>query len=585
MLKVDKSFYQTDNDYNRDIYGEYEQEIKDYIDKYKIEDYSQIIMQDKRTNIVSVFSEMRSNIIKWYPFDKNKNVLEIGANYGEITYELSKRCKEVTAIEFSEKKVECISKRLEETENVQVILCSQLKNTNLQKKYDYITLIGISEYAKKIGFNDLEDMLKWAKEHLSEDGKILLALDNKFGVKYLAGSTRNKDEEKFANYREHIHKDYQLYGKGELEKILKNIEGINYKFYYPVPNYNLTHLIYTDNYLPQKSRYNIYYREDEEILFEESSFLKEAIKNDQFDFFTNSYLIEISKNDLSNICFVNYSNMRKKEYKIITQIATDKVTKQAYREEGQNHIIQIQKNISRLKELGFSVCEKYEEDKILSPYILKPTMDEYLRKLLIDDKKQEFLDELDKWFYYIKNKIPEANSENTIFEKYKIQIDDKHKLTFLQDGFIDLIFQNVFYDGSEYILFDQEWYEEPLPLEFIMYRSIKQLFFVHRELEKKIKKEEIYSKYNLESYIEVFEKLEEAWQEQLVDEEMLKFYSEKWSRIISVEDIKFKNNQELGKVYLEKDNLQKEKNEIQKELNELKNGSRFYRWTRIFKKG
>lgn len=54
--------------------------------------------------------------------------------------------------------------------------------------------------------------------------------------------------------------------------------------------------------------------------------------------------------------------MRKKEYKIETKIETEIVTKKAYSEKGIQHIEQIEKNIERLKELGFNVCEK---DKII----------------------------------------------------------------------------------------------------------------------------------------------------------------------------------------------------------------------------
>ena len=46
--------------------------------------------------------------------------------------------------------------------------------------------------------------------------------------------------------------------------------------------------------------------------------------------------------------------------------------------------------------------------------------------------------------------------------------------------------------------------------------------------------------------------------------------------IISIEDIKFKHNQEVGKVYTEKDRIEKENNELRKELNEIKN-SRLYK--------
>lgn len=540
-------------DYNKDIYGDYEKDIKNYIEKYKPEQYEKIIEKDTRTNIVNIFSEMRTNIIKWYPFEPNKKILEIGANYGEITQELVKRTPEVTSIEFTKEKIECIQKRIKE--NVKLILCDNLKELNLPEKYDYIIIIGTGEYAKKLGFKNLKEMLEWSYMQLSEDGKMLVAIDNKFGVKYLAGSTRNNKEVPFANYKNYVEKDYKMYGKTELENMLKQFP--NYKFYYPVPNYNLTNMIYTDEYLPKRSRYNIYYREDEEILFNETDFMEYAIKNSKFDFFTNSYLIEISKTKTSDVWYVNFSNMRKKQYKIITKITSEKVTKEAYGEEAKTHIENIQKNIEKLQQLGYTTCEKFQDGKILSQYINKPTMDEYLARLLEQDKQEEFIQELDKWYKQLK------------------------------EGFIDLVFQNVFYDGNEYIVFDQEWYEKNAPVEQIMYRSIKSLFFQHNYLKNKIDVNELYKRFNVQDKIKQFEKQEDMLQNKIVDPQILKFYSEKWKAMTSVEDIKMKYQKQLDlqkqQFNNEKEKILEENKRLENEINILKN-SKFYKWTRFLRR-
>ena len=583
MIEVDKRFYHEDNYYNNDIYGEYREDIKKYINEYKTCEYNKIIEKDKRTNIVSIFSEMRANVIKWYPFEENKKILEIGANYGEITEELARKNLNITAIETSNEKIECLQKRLEDVLNLRLILCTNLKELELEEKYDYITLIGIAEYAEKLGFINLKEMLEWAYGKLNENGKIILAIDNKFGVKYLAGSTRSNRETPFANYIENKNKDYKLYGKTELEEILKEFN--NSKFYYPVPNYTLAHMIYTDEYLPKRKRYNIYYREDEEILFSELTFIGDIIKNKKFDFFTNSYIIEISKENVSDICFVNYSNMRKKEYKIITKLSQNQAQKEAYNQYGKKHIEQIGQNINRLKELGFSVYETFSDNKIESEFIKKPTMDEYLEKLIINGKYEEFDEELEKWYNTLKEKLKQKTDKN-IFIKYGIELskEENEELTMLEDGFLDLVFQNIFYDGNgEYILFDQEWFEEGVPIELIMYRSINQLVFQHNNIKNKIDLDKLYEKYNIKKYKNIFDELEEKWQKTLVDKNVLDFYTEKWKRIISIEDIKFNYEQKLGKIYAERDKLSNENKELNQEITELKS-SKLYRWTRFLRK-
>lgn len=577
MIEIKEKNYTQENYYNKDIYEKNKEDIELYINEYKQEDYLQILKKDKRTNIFNIFSEMRGNIIKWYPFKENGELLEIGANYGEVTQGLVKKLKEVTAIEFSKTKVSCIQKRLKDYNNLKIILTTKLNNCELEKKYDYITIIGTAEYAEKLGFENLEDMLNWAKRYLKEDGTILLAIDNKFGVKYLAGSTRNKEEVPLANYKNYIKKDYKLYGKTELEAIIKNVGLSTYKFYYPLPNYNITDTIYTNEYLPKNISYNIYYREDEEILFNEITFMQETIKNKQFDMFCNSYLIEISPKCTENINFVKYSNMRKEKYKIITKIEKDNVIKEAYKTISKEHIDNIKSNIDILKMLGFKTIEKYNNGEINSEYIKNTTMEEYLQNILDKNDINKLEEELDKWYIFLKEKllnVKENYIEKDIFEKYSIKIekDKKDKLYITKYGFIDLLFENVFYSGDEYIIFDQEWREEGIPLEYMLYRALKKLFKENANLEEYVN--EIYEKYNIKSYINVFEEIDEIWQEQIIDEDIFSFYSEKWNRLISIEDIKYKYNQELGKIY-------KERDELLNEINKLKSG-RLYKYVNMF---
>ena len=161
----------------------------------------------------------------------------------------------------------------------------------------------------------------------------------------------------------------------------------------------------------------------------------------------------------------------------------------------------------------------------------------------------------------------------------------------LKQGFIDLVFQNVFYDGNEYIVFDQEWYKEEASIEQIMYRSIKSLFFQHNYLKNKITIEELYKKYNItQEKIEQFEKEEIKLQEEIVDPKILKFYSEKWNAITSIEDIKMKYKKQLEQAYLqiqeisnEKDKISEENERLVEEIKKLKN-SRFYKWTRFLRR-
>jgi cyclopropane fatty-acyl-phospholipid synthase-like methyltransferase len=64
-----------------------------------------------------------------------------------------------------------------------------LNDIKLEEKFDYITLIGVLEYAGMFTHtnNPTVDFLKNIKRYLKDDGTIILAIENKFGLKYWSG--------------------------------------------------------------------------------------------------------------------------------------------------------------------------------------------------------------------------------------------------------------------------------------------------------------------------------------------------------------------------------------------------------------
>ena len=96
-----------------------------------------------------------SNIIKWYPFKKERdnNILQIGINE-EITKELQSKFKNVDIIE------------LNKNEDLEL-----KKESNI--KYDYILIYGYQNY---------DDIIKELIPLTNESTKILIIFENKFGI-------------------------------------------------------------------------------------------------------------------------------------------------------------------------------------------------------------------------------------------------------------------------------------------------------------------------------------------------------------------------------------------------------------------
>ena len=114
----------------------------------------------------------------------------------------------------------------------------------------------------------------------------------------------------------------------------------------------------------------------------------------------------------------------------------------------------------------------------------------------------------------------------------------KSKLSFTKNGFVDLIFENIFYNNIEdkMYFFDQEWSFYNVPLEYIIYRSINNLF-LYENLEKYISLEDVLKRYNIFEYKEAFDNLEKKLQEYIIDQDVLNSMKNNTSVIKSLPQI------------------------------------------------
>lgn len=112
------------------------------------EEYNQVIAERKSWPVMYHFSHIRGNIVSWLPITKEDKVLEIGAGCGAITGALAKKAGSVTCVELSRQRSLVNAYRNEDCDNVTILLGAfeEVEKT-LAEKYDYITFIGVFEYA------------------------------------------------------------------------------------------------------------------------------------------------------------------------------------------------------------------------------------------------------------------------------------------------------------------------------------------------------------------------------------------------------------------------------------------------------
>lgn len=260
------------------------------------DDFSEILANDNRWPILYHLSPIRQNIINWYPFKENTSCLEIGGGCGAITGALCNSLKEVKVVELSKRRATINYERHKNYDNLEIIIAN-LNDIKFNQKFDYITLNGVLEYAGSFTKTDnpYEDFLKQIKQYLKPDGKLIIAIENRYGIKYFAGAKEDHTSREFDGITGYKNIDsVRTFGKKELEELLEKSGYPEQDFYYPHPDYKMPMEIYSEDWLPSTTSNlspapNFDYERYQ--LFNESDAYQGIIANGQYEFFANSFLV------------------------------------------------------------------------------------------------------------------------------------------------------------------------------------------------------------------------------------------------------------------------------------------------------
>jgi hypothetical protein len=263
------------------------------------------------------------------------------------------------------------------------------------------------------------------------------------------------------------------------------------------------------------SRNICFYEENELVLKSENKIIENFLDQDKnlLKIFSNAFFIECSKKSFEDneIKFVSFSNMRKDEYKIKTIIKGNYVYKTAISQKSKSHIEKVKNNIDIMNKIGIKTVDEYSENGIFSKFQTSDTLDKLIIKKFSQGDGAEAKKLIKNFYYMLKAKLPESMNSSNVFDTYNIDYEqnDIENLNFTEYGFWDLIFQNVFYIDSEFISYDQEWIENDMPIEYIMYRAIT----YNLKLQRYITLEEFFSITNINSNnIKLFTQLDEKLQ-------------------------------------------------------------------------
>ena len=195
-------------------------------------------------------SGSRANLLR--PFErelKQADVLEIGAGCGALTRFLGEAGAHVLALEGSLTRAAIARARCRDLANI-TVLAEDFKAFETSARFDIVTLIGVLEYAPLFfpGEDPVCAMLQRIGMFLKPGGRLILAIENKLGLKYFAGAPEDHLGISMYGIENRYKKNEpHTFGKTELRSLLEQAGFVGLEFMFPFPDYKFPTTIITES--------------------------------------------------------------------------------------------------------------------------------------------------------------------------------------------------------------------------------------------------------------------------------------------------------------------------------------------------
>ncbi len=195
----------------------------------------------------------RSNILKALSLSQGARALELGAGCGAITRYLGENLASVDSIEGSPLRARIAHERCRDLQNVRIFMANLLDMT-FEPAYDIVTLIGVLEYAP-VFFNDSSrdaassclELLRLARKALKKDGILILAIENRLGLKYLSGCPEDHSGMIYEGIHGYAIKQGPItLSKKELAELIKKSGFRELSFFHCFPDYKFAETIISE---------------------------------------------------------------------------------------------------------------------------------------------------------------------------------------------------------------------------------------------------------------------------------------------------------------------------------------------------
>lgn len=201
--------------------------------------------QDRQWPVRYHLAPERANLLRHLEFS-GLDVLELGAGMGGVSRFLAESCRHLTVVEGGSRRFQALARRLSDLSNWRGWF-GRLEHFASSQRYDVICLVGVLEYAERfiVPPEDFEGdafdyLLVRVRQLLKPDGVLLLAIENRLGLKYWSGVAEDHSGMLFDGIVGYP--DHPVARTFSRQELLGRLEGLGWscqREYFPFPDYKL----------------------------------------------------------------------------------------------------------------------------------------------------------------------------------------------------------------------------------------------------------------------------------------------------------------------------------------------------------
>jgi SAM-dependent methyltransferase len=443
-------------------------------------------------------SPVRHNLLKWFPFDRQGSLLEIGAGCGALTGLFCEKVRRVLAVEYSPQRAWITALRYSGKSNLEMIV-GGFQDFETSERFDYVTIIGVLEYAAEFygGKNPYESFLKQAGQLLCPGGRLLLAIENKIGLKYITGAPEDHTGRTFDSiYNYPYSNKVRTFSKSELARLLHAAGYRSLDWYYPLPDYKFPHAVLSEAVNPTNadsiwalSPATMPHLRRREVL-SERLFGQTLAQAGLFREFANSFLVVASQDEIQSgsrcLRFYGANHNRRPAYRTCVSVRLEdrqkRVIKTPDNQQAEDFIRDLASR-ERLAQSFFAgkahvVAGEFDGTGMSYPCLEYPTLKELIAQTMAENDAGGEQHLLDEYLVFVRGLPSHGCIPDKFFQEFEgsTEADVHLPLRCLDYAPVDCIPSNIFVGPDGWHIIDSEWtLPFPMPMDFLIFRALHTL--------------------------------------------------------------------------------------------------------------